>query len=172
MRALLLAAVLSALGNVSLYPADPAATPPSLKLDATASPIVLGDKDNIATTAHFRPPVEITVVAMTDDTNLRIGYAADQIIFNWEMNRQQLRVDGGPANRKHKAGAGEIPKGKYVTVKWVVTPKRQTITVDDQLRFEHKGDYSGINKPVRVFTHQSKVSLKSLEVKPLPAGAE
>ena len=47
----------------------------------------------------YRPPIEITVVAKTDSTNLRLGYAAEQIIFNWEMNPSQLRVDGGPGQR-------------------------------------------------------------------------
>src|ERR1039457_1516743 len=41
----------------------------------------------------FRPPVEITIVAKTDSNALRIGYAADQVIFNWELDRNQLRVD-------------------------------------------------------------------------------
>jgi hypothetical protein len=39
--------------------------------------------DEIAVTAEkFRPPVEIVIVAKTDSTNLRLAYAADQVIFN------------------------------------------------------------------------------------------
>lgn len=143
----------------------------SLVIGDEAAPLKLGPKDSIATVTSFRPPVQITIVAKTDSTNLRMGYAADQVIFNWEMNPKQLRVDGGPANGKHKTDAGSIPTDKYVTVKWVVTPQKQLIYVDDQLRFEHTGDYSTINKPVRVFTHQANLSLKTLEVKPLPEAA-
>lgn len=139
----------------------------SLVVGENAAPLVLGNKDSMATGASFRPPIQITLVAKTDSTNLRMGYAADQVIFNWEMDPQQLRVDGGPASGKHKAGAGSIPVDKYVTVKWIITAQKQLIYVDEQLRFEHEGDYSGINKPVKVFTHQSKISIKNFEVRPL-----
>jgi hypothetical protein len=63
-------------------------------------------------------------------------------------------------------GAGRIPKGKYVTVRWVVTTKHQAVYVDDRLRFEHEGDYSQINRPVTVFpANGSTVSVKSITVK-------
>lgn len=130
--------------------------------------IVLEGRDRLNTPNTFRPPVEITIVAKTDSTNLRIGYAADQVIFNWEMNREQLRVDGGPAEGRHKAGAGSIPTGKFVTIRWLVTATNQSIYVNDKLRFEHSGDYSNINKCVSVFPAEgSKVTVKSISVKQL-----
>ena len=132
------------------------------------SPAMLKGTEGISTKASFKPPVEIIIVAKTDSTDLRMGYAADQVIFNWRNMITQLRVDGGPANGKHKSGAGSIPTNKYVTIKWVVTPKKQTISVDDQLRFEHEGDYSGINNPISISSNQSKVTVKSIKVKPLP----
>ena len=130
--------------------------------------IVLDDSDRLSTPGTFKPPVEITIVAKTDSTDLRIAYAADQLIFNWAMDRKQLRVDGGAADGLHKAGAGSIPTGKYVTIRWVVTPKHQAIYVDDELRFEHDGDYSNINRCVSVFPAVgSKVTVKSIKVKQL-----
>jgi hypothetical protein len=130
--------------------------------------IVLEGGDRLNTPNTFRPPVEITIVAKTDSTNLRIGYAADQVIFNWEMDREQLRVDGGPADGRHKAGAGSIPAGKFVTIRWLVTATNQAIYVGDRLRFEHSGDYSNINKCVSVFpAGGSKVTVKSISVRRL-----
>lgn len=100
-----------------------------------------------------------------------MSYAADQVIFNWEDIRSQLRVDGGPANGHHKSGAGLIPTNKYVTVRWVVTPKKQSIYVDEQLRFEHSGDYSRIDNPVSIFGGAgSEITVKSIKVKELPPG--
>lgn len=129
-------------------------------------PTVLRGEAHLTTPQSYRPPVEITVVAKTDSTNLRLAYAADQIIFNWELNKNQLRVDGGPANGLHKAGAGRIPVGQYVTVRWVVTTTHQAIYVDGKLRFEHDGDYSQINRPVTVFPAAgSTVTVKSIKVK-------
>lgn len=137
------------------------------------SPLKLKNGDAATTTAAFRPPVEIMVEAKTDSTNIRLSYAADQIIFNWERNRNQLRVRGGPADGLHKAGAGGIPVNKYVTIRWVVTPGQQAIFVDDQLRFEHVGDYSKINKPVSVYCAEgSEVTVKSIKIKKLPPGTE
>jgi hypothetical protein len=144
----------------------------SLVVAEKEDPILLKDTDSIATVASFKPPVEITVVAKTDSHNIRLSYAANQVIFNWEMNEKQLRVDGGPANGKHKVGAGTIPTDKFVTIVWRVTPKKQSIFVDNELRFEHEGDYSELNRPVRIFTHKAKISVKSMEVKPLPPEKE
>ena len=135
--------------------------------------LVLEDGDILSTPASFKPPVQITIVAKTDSTDLRIAYAANQVIFNWELDRDQLRVDGGPADGMHKAGAGSIPKGKFVTIRWEVTPKHQAIYVDDQLRFEHEGDYSSINRCVSVFpAADSTVTVKSIKVKRLIAALE
>ena len=136
-------------------------------------PIKLKNGEAAATKATFKPPVEIVIEAKTNSTNLRMSYAADYVIFNWEGNRDQLRIDGGPASGKHKAGAGLIPTNKYVIIRWLVTPKKQFISVDGQPRFEHSGDYSGIDNPVRVFpAGGSEVTVKSIKVKQLPPGTE
>jgi hypothetical protein len=75
-------------------------------------------------------------------------------------------VDGGPANGRHKSGAGSIPVDRYVVIRWVVTPKLQEIYVDNELRFQHRGDYSGVNRCVSIFPAAgSKVTVKSLQVK-------
>ncbi len=97
-----------------------------------------------------------------------MSYAADEVIFNWEENPTQLRVDGGPAAGLHKSGAGHIPTNEYVTIRWVVTPGHQAIYVGDELRFEHSGDYSALEKPVSVFPAVgSTVTVKSIKVKHL-----
>jgi hypothetical protein len=130
--------------------------------------IVLRGNDRLSTPNTFRPPVEIKIVAQTDSTNLRMAYAADQIIFNWELDREQLRVDGGPADGCHKSGLGSIPIKKDVTIRWIVTPRSQSVYVDDDLRFEHLGDYSKIDRCVTVFpAADSRVVVKSLQVKEL-----
>lgn len=129
------------------------------------SGIVLDGSDKLASPDLFRPPVEITIVAKTDSTNLRIGYAADQVIFNWELDGDQLRVDGGPADGRHVKGAGRIPKDTFVTIKWLVTPEHQAIYVDGRLRFENCGNYAEIDRPVSVFpANGSTVTVKSISV--------
>ncbi len=80
----------------------------------SAKGIVLEGEDKLVSPDSFRPPVEITIVAKTDSTDLRIGYVADQVIFNWRDNPDQLRVDGGPAGNQAIDGVGRIPKNQYV----------------------------------------------------------
>lgn len=124
--------------------------------------------DRAATPENFEPPVEITIVAKTDSTNLRLCYAADQVIFNWELDPHQLRVDGGPADGRHRANSGLIPVNRFVTIKWMVTSDRQAIFVDGERRFEHFGDYSRLCKPVSVFTGANAlVTVRSLRVRQL-----
>jgi uncharacterized protein YecT (DUF1311 family) len=127
----------------------------------------------LSTPCSFRPPVDITIVARADPMDLRIRYAAEQVIFNWELDRNQLRIDGGPASGLHQSGAGAIPSGKYVTVRWLVTPLSQEIYVDGQLRFHHNGDYSQIDRPVSVFTAEgSSISVKSIVVRSMSAAPD
>jgi hypothetical protein len=130
-------------------------------------PVSLHKVGTISTKASFKPPIEILVEAKIESTNLRLGYAADQLIFNWERDISQLRVDGGPANGKHKFGMGRIPTKQYVVVRWVVTPTKQSVFVDGQLRFEHIGDYSRLDRPLTIFG--SGVTVKSIKTRQLPA---
>ncbi|MEM8955920.1 MAG: hypothetical protein AAGD22_17320 [Verrucomicrobiota bacterium] len=127
----------------------------------------LRETEHISTKERFKPPVEIIIVAKTDSTNLRLGYAADQMIFNWKVSKHQLRVDGGPADDMHRMGKGLIPTFKYVTFRWVVTPTKQEMYVDDELRFSHVGDYSTLNEHVSVYSNDSNVSVKSITVRQL-----
>jgi hypothetical protein len=130
--------------------------------------LVLDANGKISTAPKkFKPPVEITIEAKTDLNSLRIGYAADQVIFNWENNPRELRIDGGPGAGNHRLGAGSIRPKKFATIRWVVTPKRQSIYVDGQQRLTHSGDYSEVNNPVIVFAVNSKITVKSIKVKDL-----
>lgn len=137
-------------------------------MERGGSPRKLKGNETATTKATFKPPVEIIIEAKTDSTNLRLSYAANEMIFNWEGGKTQLRIGGGPANGQHKAGAGLIPTNKYVTIRWVVLPNQQSIYVDGKLRFEHTGDYSKIDNPVSVFpSHGSEVTVKTIKVKQL-----
>jgi hypothetical protein len=143
----------------------------SLMEGGRGSPRKIKGNQTLTTTATFKPPVEIIIEGKTDSTNLRISYAG-RFIFNWEVTRTELRVSGGPADGKHKAGAGVIPTNKFVTFRWLVTPMKQSLFVDGQLRYEHAGDYSGIESPVSISTYQAEVAIKSIRVKELPRGTE
>ncbi len=134
--------------------------------------IILQGVEKLSTPGRFQPPVDIQLIAKTDSTNLRLGYAADEVIFNWENDREQLRVDGGPADGQHRSGMGSLPENEYVNIRWIVTRTHQAIYVNDELRFEHTGDYSRLDRPVFVTPAVgSVVTVKSLKVKQLAPGS-
>ena len=108
------------------------------------------------------------IVAKTDSTDLRLAYACDQMIFNWELNKSELRVDGGLIGGQHRPGFGEIPVNKWVTFEIVVKPDLMTVTADGKERLKAKGDFSKVNQPLSIFTMGNKqkaiVSVKSVVV--------
>jgi len=127
--------------------------------------IVVANDDPIISAKLYRPPVTFGIIAMTDSTNIRIGYAADEIIFNWEMNRSELRVDGGPVAGRHKAGAGSVPVNTWVEIKLTVALDSMTIWVDGQERYHESADFSKISQHLKIWaTRGALVHVKSVTV--------
>lgn len=127
--------------------------------------IVLRDNQIATSTDSFRPPIAFTIVAEIDSTNLRLRYAADQFIFNWNGNLDELRVDGGPADGRHKGGAGRIPVNKWVHIDLVVLPDTLTIAVDGKERYATKADFSKVDMPFTVFAAGPIARVKSIQVR-------
>src|SRR5439155_24909717 len=121
--------------------------------------------DRISTRQFFKPPIAFRLIAKTNSTNIRISYAADQVIFNWEMNCDELRIDGGPAGGRHKPGFGRVPKDEWVTIDLIVKKQSLSIFVDGSNRIVEPADFSNINAPFLVFAGaESTVYVKSLKV--------
>ena len=95
----------------------------------------------------YRPPLEIKYVCKTSSTNIRIAYACPQIIFNWEMNMDELRMAGSPI-----PGKGRVPTNQFVTIRQVILNDRMEIYVDDEKRGEVDGDFSKVRDPIAVFS--------------------
>jgi hypothetical protein len=130
--------------------------------------VILKGGERIKTPDTFTPPVVLRIVAQTEKNNIRIAYAAEHIIFNWELDPAQLRVHGGPADGHHTPGAGLVPINKWVTIDLLVRPGVMAIFVDGQLRHEIPADFSQINDPLQIFTHDSTIRIKSVRVRQLP----
>jgi hypothetical protein len=124
--------------------------------------IVLHDREKMYTADTFSPPVAFRIVAMTDSTDIRIKYAADQIIFNWSDNPNELRIDGGPAGGRHTAGAGKVPVKAWVEIDLVVLPDTMIISADGKERFRTNADFSQVDMPLLIFPSGSVVRVKSI----------
>lgn len=136
-------------------------------------PLVLTGRDRFVSPESFQPPVEITLVAKTDSRNLRLAYTTNQMIFNWEINPDELRLGNDLAGARNAPNQGRIPEDTFVTIQWRVLPHMQSVSVDGKRRYLHFGDYSKLNRPVEVYTFNSTVTLKSLKVRQLdPAALE
>ncbi|MCE9612927.1 MAG: hypothetical protein K8T26_01535 [Lentisphaerae bacterium] len=113
----------------------------------------------------FKPPVKITYLVKTDSTNIRLGYAAQEIIFNWEHKPNELRIGGGPANGQHRAGKGGVPVNQFVRIEQDVQPDKMTISVDGEERATWSADFSNVKQPIRVFTAKNAtVTVKDILV--------
>ena len=129
--------------------------------------LVLQKNDRFTSAESFTPPVEFTLVVKTRQDDLRLAYTAKQVIFNWEKNQDELRLDNDPGGGRHVPGMGRIPEDTFVTIQWRILPHMQSISVNGQRRFLHFGDYSKVNKPLEIFPLNHVVTIKSAKVKVL-----
>lgn len=127
--------------------------------------VVLELNQRISTSEHFRPPIIFRIVAQTNSTNIRFSYAAKAIILNWELNPDELRIDGGPAGGRHQKNAGRIPVNTWVNIDLLVLPDSMTITLNGEQRYFTKADFSKVNDPLEIFpANGSVIQVKSVQV--------
>jgi hypothetical protein len=129
--------------------------------------VAFKDEEGLRTEMAFQPPIEIQYVLKTD-SQVRPGFAAAQIIFNWEVNRSELRIEGGPVGGQHRPGVGGIPTKQLINIKQVVLPDVMSVAVDGHERTRWQADFRGVNEPITVRgTHGATVQLRQVLVRKL-----
>jgi hypothetical protein len=154
------------LGGGSPQPVDLKTVKINGKVRWESGALFLAKGSSISTGITFRPPVTFQLRVMTDEKDFRIGFAADQIIFNWEDNKDQLRVDGGPANGKHKKGVGRLPARRWVNIDLVVNPDEIVLNVDKTEIYRVKANFSKVDQPLTLRAHNGEVAIKSITILP------
>ena len=92
-----------------------------------------------------RAPFVFRVVGRTDSTNLRMHWHRGELIFNWECSVRELRVhDPATAEQHGIKDQGFISTTDWHEIVWEIFLESTRVVVDGELRFETKGDYSGI----------------------------
>jgi hypothetical protein len=135
-------------------------TPP-----ANGKPTAVGRGQRIRTAATYKTPVTFQFIVFSGPTDLRFGYAFDQIIFNWEMRGDELRVDGGPDHGLHpKPGVGSLPANQWVGVEFTVTATEAILYLNGKEIDRLAGDFSNINQPFFIEGHGGPVDIKSIKV--------
>jgi hypothetical protein len=133
--------------------------------------VVLHDGAEFATKQKYSPPLRITY-RMKTDNDIRLSFGADQIIFNWGMDHTELRIDGGPANKQHVKGGGQIPKNEWITIVQLVTPDSMSLAVNGAERARWEADFSKVRKQIRLFPHRSNITLQSIRLEKIDPMAE
>ena len=111
----------------------------------------------ITTKNQFSAPLDITIVARTDNTNIRTSYGKAGVIWNWEVNREKLRVnrpDGSLATVK----VPQLRPGTWYKLRWVIRPDGMLISVNNRVEFteEHQNLPQG-PLPVKVYCAQRRI---------------
>jgi hypothetical protein len=92
------------------------------------------------------PPFAIRAnVRLADLTELRLGYALGQVIFNWADHQAELRVHD-PLTWSITPVPGQgvlLPKESHQLL-WEINSSSMSISVDGRVRFQGKGNYEGI----------------------------
>ncbi len=128
--------------------------------------IVIHEPGSMVSQETFTPPVTFRITVQTDSKDIRIKYACEQIIFNWNGNPDELRLDGGPADGRHKAGAGRVPVNKWVTIELEVLPGSLSLSVDGEPRYRTEADFSKVLMPFTIWpSERSTMRLKSILVR-------
>jgi hypothetical protein len=119
-----------------------------------------GPANRLMSTQTFKPPFIIRTRAKTDAFNIRLYCGAGQIIFNWEMNAQELRVhDPLSGQQIGVPGKGVISPNEWHAITWEIQNYGMRVIVDGQLRFQNRKDYHTLDGAVGIAAVFSKVTV-------------
>jgi|GEM_PF-6489456 len=119
----------------------------------------------LATPCLLSPPIKFEATVKASKGNLRLLAGADQIIFGWEVNPSELRIDGGPADKHHIAKQGRIPTNSFFTVEQEITDQLMVVKIDGKERARWHGDFSKISEQAGMKTGgDSELTVKQCKV--------
>jgi WD40 repeat protein len=131
----------------------------------------------IATKKAYTGPLEITVVARTDQDNIRFwAFKGGNVIFNWEVTPGEMRIHRPDDIKKGVLGSLAASKqhplkpDTWYTLRWKITDEWMEVAVNDKVVFAEQGTFD-LSKamPIKIGgAFGSVVDVKSFEVKPVP----
>lgn len=111
--------------------------------------------------------LDITLVARTDSTNIRVdAYGKAMVIFNWEVRPDELRVhrpDGSMAGHKFTP----LQVGRFYTLRWIYEPTAMRVLVNGAIVCRERWQDQLPPNRVRVYTMESTVDVRSLSILPV-----
>ncbi|HXT60941.1 MAG TPA: hypothetical protein VN699_20040 [Pirellulales bacterium] len=124
----------------------------------------------LTTSVEYEGPIDVSFVARTDSLNIRLfAHGHDEaVIWNWEVNPQELRVVR-PTGDATGGKVAPLEANRWYALRYVVTPQGITISVDGAIVFAERKNYPKMPRShIRIYGSQgSIVDVKKLVVKPL-----
>jgi len=129
---------------------------------------------SITTKQAYSGPVEITVVARTENQNIRLhAYKGATVIFNWEGKINELRVHRPDGAEGIGVPFTPLAPNTWYTLRWKIDIDGMEVFVDEKSVFSEKQKYDlSVAERFDVAAVNSVVDVKSFVVKPLePKGS-
>jgi len=129
-------------------------------------------QSRVTTKAEHSGPIELQVVARTNSENIRLdAYRGACVIFNWELNPAELRVNRPDGRKELESGSLTSAKVKPLTpgtwyrLRWRITEDGMEVFVNDERVFSERRAYDLSAKgPLGVRSGKSLVDVKELTV--------
>ena len=110
------------------------------------------EKKQLITKRKYAPPYTVHAVCQTNSINIRFLLCDGVIIFNWEWNPKDMRLEiDGITSGKHRVANGEIPVNRWTRFRIEVEPDSLAIYVDGELRHVARGTFK--EAPVGLHTY-------------------
>lgn len=136
-------------------------------------------RKRIATKAEFSGPLEVRAIARTDGHNIRLyAYQSARVIFAWEINPRELRVNRPDGTAPETASIATAPikplaAGVWYGLTWRIDEKVMEVFIDGRRVFEERGRFDlSASRPVAISggmptAPESVVDVKSFTVQKL-----
>src|SRR5262245_31331827 len=127
------------------------------------------DPAPIFTRIAHKPPFALRVKAKTDSTNVRLYYNAGMLIFNWEVDEDELRIHDPATNETIPvANQGKIEPNVYHDIVWEIYPNGMRVLVDGKERARRLGNYEKLEASLGIGSAWgSVITMQSFRVEAL-----
>lgn len=132
-----------------------------------------GPKSVLRTAYFLTPPYAIHALCRTTATNVRFTLLDGELIFNWEGNPRDLRLDLPIRPPRNGVADGNIGRDQWADIEIQVFRHSIGVFVDGRLRHVAKGNLDGIRSTVGLYTRAgSTVYVREFSVKKLEDAGE
>jgi hypothetical protein len=128
-----------------------------------------GDRAHVLTVKEHKPPFALRVKVKTDSKNLRLYYNSGVLIFNWELNEDELRIHDPATNEQTGvANQGKIEPDVFHDIVWEMYRNGMRVLVDSKERARKLGNYEKLEAGLGIGpAFGSVITVKSFRVEPL-----